>query len=126
VKFIFPNQHSVYLHSTPAQALFDKSVRAFSHGCVRVEDPVGLAEWVLETKPGWGRNDIDSSMGSGPPKRVHLQEGIPVYILYLTAFVDQHTRRISFRPDVYGLDASLAKSLGESMTVLDRFDAEYQ
>ena len=126
VKFIFPNQHSVFLHSTPAQALFGKSERAFSHGCVRVGDPVGLAEWVLETKSGWERGAIESSMGSGPPTRVRLQEGIPVYIVYATAFIDQQSHRISFRPDIYGLDASLAESLGESMSVLDRFDREYQ
>lgn len=88
VKFIFPNEHNVYLHSTPAKTLFAKSRRDFSHGCIRVADPVGLAEWMLSDQPDWDRQAIERAMGKGAPTRVPITQRTPVWILYVTSLVD--------------------------------------
>jgi murein L,D-transpeptidase YcbB/YkuD len=116
VKFIFPNEHNVYLHSTPAQSLFAKAKRAFSHGCIRVGDPVGLAEWVLAEQPGWDRAAIDRAMSEGGPTRVQVPSGMPVFILYATAFADPETGLLFFWNDVYGLDEDLARQLGHPLS----------
>jgi len=112
VKFIFPNEHSVYLHSTPARSLFRKDERAFSHGCVRVEDATRLAEWVLEGQEGWDPVAIRNAMAKGPTQRVFVERDIPVYILYLTAFMEPEVGDLHFGHDIYGLDAELARALG--------------
>jgi murein L,D-transpeptidase YcbB/YkuD len=123
VKFIFPNEYNVYLHSTPAKGLFAKARRDFSHGCIRVGDPVGLAEWVLSDQSEWDRPAIEEAMGQGSPTRVMVTEKIPVYILYSTAVVDWVTDRLNFYEDIYGLDADLAKALGYELAKLDmRFE----
>jgi murein L,D-transpeptidase YcbB/YkuD len=125
VKFIFPNEHNVYLHSTPAKGLFAKARRDFSHGCIRVEDPVGLAEWVLEDQPAWDRPAIERAMAEGGPTRVRVQRPIPVFILYTTALVDETTGLVHFWENIYGGDAKLAASLGHplSQTVRQRWAA---
>jgi murein L,D-transpeptidase YcbB/YkuD len=111
VKFMFPNQNNVYLHSTPAQTLFAKSRRDFSHGCIRVEDPAALAEWVLREQPEWTREKIDATMhGNTDNVQVNLHESIPVMILYTTAHVaDDGT--VHFFDDIYGHDATLENAL---------------
>ena len=112
VKFMFPNRQNVYLHGTPAQELFDRSRRDFSHGCVRVEDPLGLAEWVLREKPDWTRDRIQQAMedGSSISRSVSLPRRLTVILFYSTAFVDPDgTAR--FARDIYGHDRRLERAL---------------
>ena len=77
IKFIFPNSNNVYLHSTPSQSLFAMSRRDFSHGCIRVEDPAALAEWVLRNNPGWTRAKIDATFKVEKEQQVNLTNQIP-------------------------------------------------
>jgi murein L,D-transpeptidase YcbB/YkuD len=103
VKFIFPNKHNVYLHDTPADNLFDRLTRTFSHGCVRVEKPQDLAEYVLKDQPEWTPEQIQRAMHAGAEKHVVLKEPIPVHILYFTAWVDD-SGGLRFEKDIYGYD----------------------
>jgi L,D-transpeptidase YcbB len=103
VKFLFPNRHNVYLHDTPADALFARPGRAFSHGCVRVEEPELLAKYVLRDYPEWNDEAIFSAMRAGVEKHVKLKEKIPVHITYFTAWVDGNGG-LHFQPDIYGYD----------------------
>ena len=111
VKFLFPNKFDVYLHDTPAGSLFAKLERDFSHGCVRVEKPVELAQWVLRDQPEWTAPRIDAAMHAGREQHVALQRRIPVYIVYATAWVDEEGR-LNFRDDLYGHDARQRAMLG--------------
>ncbi len=111
VKFMFPNEFAIYLHDTPAGQLFDERVRTFSNGCIRVQDPVGLAEWVLRPNGGWDSGRIRSAM-QGPTRRVDLAEKVPIYIVYLTSYVSGG--ELIFRPDIYGRDNALMDALGEA------------
>jgi murein L,D-transpeptidase YcbB/YkuD len=88
VKFMLPNKHSVYLHDTPAHALFDRRGRAFSHGCVRLEEPAELAKYVLGDDPAWTDAAIREAMHAGVEQEVKLKRPIPVHIVYFTAWVD--------------------------------------
>ncbi|HYC90300.1 MAG TPA: L,D-transpeptidase family protein [Thermoanaerobaculia bacterium] len=111
VKFLFPNENNVYLHSTPQQALFARTRRDFSHGCVRVEDPVALAEWVLREKPEWNEEKIRATMtGKRDDVYVKLNEPITVTIQYHTV-VAQPNGAVHFYDDIYGHDAKLIASL---------------
>ncbi len=113
IKFMLPNEYNVYLHSTPAKGLFREARRAFSHGCIRVSDPVALAEHVLKDQPGdWTREKIEAAMNGTETFRVPLSKPIPVYILYGTAIVSE-AGQVFFFDDVYGHDARLAALLGE-------------
>jgi murein L,D-transpeptidase YcbB/YkuD len=107
VKFLFPNQFDVYLHDTPADALFARPGRAFSHGCVRVEEPEALAKYVLRGDSEWDDTKILAAMSAGVEKHVKLRENIPVHIVYFTAWVDENGG-LHFQPDVYGYDAKQA------------------
>lgn len=109
VKFIFPNHHAVYLHSTPADSLFDRTQRDLSHGCVRVSDPEALAAFVLSEQPAWTRARIDDAMHNGDWQHVDLAEGIPVYLMYQTAFVVDDT--VNFRADLYDRDPALRAAM---------------
>ncbi|SHK70033.1 L,D-transpeptidase family protein [Hymenobacter psychrotolerans] len=108
VKFIFPNSNDVYLHDTPNDQLFSQAKRGFSHGCVRVEEPLKLAEYLLRNKPGWDMAKIEETIAAGEEKYVSLKEHLPVYLVYFTAWVDQ-SGNVHFRDDIYGHDKSLAK-----------------
>jgi L,D-transpeptidase YcbB len=103
VKFLFPNKYNVYLHDTPADALFAKPGRAFSHGCIRVEEPETLAKYVLRGYSEWDEQAIFTAMRSGVEKHVKLKEKIPVHIAYFTAWVDENGG-LHFQPDIYGYD----------------------
>jgi murein L,D-transpeptidase YcbB/YkuD len=103
VKFLFPNEHNVYLHDTPADQLFARPGRAFSHGCVRVEEPEVLAQYVLRHDPSWDLARIREAMHAGVEKHVKLAEKVPVHIVYFTAWVDD-AKGLHFQPDVYGYD----------------------
>ena len=111
VKFIFPNSDNIYLHDTPARTLFARSRRDFSHGCIRVEDPAKLAEFVLRDVPGWGLERIEQAMAAPRPQRVNLPNPLPVLIFYTTAGVRPHTGEVAFFEDIYGHDARLEAAL---------------
>jgi murein L,D-transpeptidase YcbB/YkuD len=112
VKFSLPNPHDVYLHSTPTPALFKEAVRAFSHGCIRVSDPVALAVHVLRDTPGaWSAQRVREAMDGAMTQHVRLAHPIPVLILYGTAFATEDGR-ILFFDDIYGHDRRLAALLG--------------
>jgi murein L,D-transpeptidase YcbB/YkuD len=111
VKFVFPNDMSVYLHGTPAPELFSRSRRDFSHGCVRVEDPVALAEWALNDQEEWNRDRILAAMNAGGPHRVNLRRPIQVILFYITAVVMPEDGSIHFAQDIYGHDAKLDRAL---------------
>ena len=111
VKFIFPNDADVYLHGTPAQQLFDRARRDFSHGCVRVEDPVALAHWVLRDQPAWTVERIEAAMNSDAPQRVDLPRPLPVILFYITAMANPADGTLQFAEDIYGHDARLERAL---------------
>lgn len=110
VKFMFPNRFNIYLHDTPAKTLFSEPDRAFSHGCIRVQDPMGLAELVLEMNDGWTRERIEQAVASGRRTIVTLDQPLPVHISYLTSWVNKDGS-VHFRKDIYGRDAALAQAL---------------
>jgi murein L,D-transpeptidase YcbB/YkuD len=102
VKFLFPNHYNVYLHDTPAQALFDRVERDFSHGCVRLDRPLDLAKYVLRDQPEWTERKITEAMQSGTETTVALKEPLPIYLVYVTAWEENGAlQRVA---DVYGLD----------------------
>lgn len=111
VKFVFPNDDGVYLHGTPAPALFAKVRRDFSHGCVRAKDPVGLAEWALADQPEWTRERILAAMHGNESLRVDLARPIRVILFYLTAVVMPEDGTVHFAKDIYGHDARLDRML---------------
>jgi murein L,D-transpeptidase YcbB/YkuD len=110
VKFMFPNQFAVYLHDTPAQHLFDRTKRAFSHGCIRVEEPAQLAEYVLAHQPDWDAERIREVMQGDTRQRVNLSRPVPVYILYWTARAREDGTAQFYR-DIYGYDNKLSEAL---------------
>lgn len=112
VKFLFPNNYSIYMHDTPAKSLFGENKRAFSHGCIRLGEPKKLAEFLLRNDSTWTSGKIDAAMNSGKEKYVTLKQTVPVFIGYFTAWVDSNGE-LNFRDDVYGHDAKLAKKMFE-------------
>ena len=114
VKFMFPNQFNVYLHDTPAHSLFARASRSLSHGCVRLEQPEKLAEYVLRDQPEWTPERIAEAMHGGEERVVKLKEPLPVYIGYWTARVTPD-HLVQFRRDVYGIDARLTAKLPERL-----------
>ncbi|HUN63344.1 MAG TPA: L,D-transpeptidase family protein [Candidatus Sulfotelmatobacter sp.] len=109
IKFIFPNDQNIYLHSTPAQALFSETRRDFSHGCIRVENPQALAEWVLRNNPGWTRDRIETAFKAQKEQQVNLTSQIPVFLVYGTAIVKEN-EEVFFFDDIYGYDKALKKA----------------
>jgi murein L,D-transpeptidase YcbB/YkuD len=103
VKFMFPNDYAIYLHDTPANHLFQEYSRAYSHGCIRVEEPAWLADWLF---PQLERQDVKNKMNNTNRDVVSLEDEVPVYIFYLTSFVDDNGN-INFREDLYELDKRL-------------------
>ena len=113
VKFVFPNDHDVYMHGTPAPQLFGRARRDFSHGCVRVEDPVALAQWALQDQPQWTRDRILDAMHATGSQRVSLTRPIQVILFYVTAVVMPEDGTIRFAEDIYGHDAKLDRALAK-------------
>ncbi|WP_249690609.1 L,D-transpeptidase family protein [Stappia sp. WLB 29] len=109
IKFMFPNRHAVYLHDTPSKSLFARSARAFSHGCVRVQDPFDFADALLQMDSEWTAARLKSMVG-GQEKRADLTRPVPVHLAYFTAFVDENGK-LQRRPDIYGHNATLTKAL---------------
>jgi len=113
VKLIFPNEHNVYLHSTPSQSLFSRSRRDFSHGCIRVEKPAELTAWVLRNNPGWTVEKVQQGMQNGKDNvTVNLVKRVPVFIVYGTALTYENGD-VHFTDDIYGHDARLATALAK-------------
>ncbi|MEK6776553.1 MAG: L,D-transpeptidase family protein [bacterium] len=110
IKFMFPNRFNVYLHDTPVKGLFAKNVRTFSHGCIRIEKPMELAEYLLKSDPSWTADKIQAAIDDGRNKAVRLARTETVYVLYLTAWVDE-AGTLQFRDDVYKRDIKLDKTL---------------
>ncbi len=110
MKFLFPNKHNVYLHDTNARGLFARTVRAFSHGCVRVEKPRELAAYLLAANGDWPQSRVNEVADSGVNTRVELAAPTPVHLAYMTAWVNRQGF-VQFRPDIYGRDAALAQEL---------------
>ncbi len=110
VKFIFPNSFNMYFHDTPAKSLFGQDKRAFSHGCVRLSEPQKMAEWLLRNEPAWPKEKIVSAMNQTHETLVKLKAGIPVFIIYYTAWVDGDGL-LNFRDDVYEHDKELMQKM---------------
>ncbi len=109
VKFIFPNHFDVYLHDTPTDRLFFQPSRALSHGCIRVEDPVSLAQYVMRDRPEWTSERISTAMHANEEQTVTLKQRLPVHIGYWTAWVNADGKTVTYTDDPYGLDAAQAR-----------------
>ncbi|WP_192820858.1 murein L,D-transpeptidase [Rufibacter sp. LB8] len=109
VKFIFPNEHNVYLHDTPSDHLFNQATRGFSHGCIRIEKPFEFAQYLLKDQKQWTPSTIKAAMHGGQEKYVNLSAKVPVYIVYFTAWVDDNGA-VHFRDDIYKHDQDLANA----------------
>lgn len=103
VKFLFPNPLNIYLHDSPSRSLYERAVRAFSHGCIRVEDPQSLAEALLENHGGWSAQRIEATLIEGRRRQINLEHPVPVYLTYITARVTG-TGELALFEDVYGRD----------------------
>lgn len=114
VKFIFPNNFNVYLHDTPTEKLFFKEKRAFSHGCIRIEQPLELARYVLRDQPEWTDAKIRQAMHARQERHIRLKTTIPVHIGYWTAWVEPDGKTVTYTDDPYGIDARHARLLGQS------------
>jgi len=113
IKFMFPNEYHVYLHSTPATELFSRSRRDFSAGCIRVERPAELAVWVLRNNPEWTLERVQQAMQNGKDNfTVNLTRKLPVFIVYGTAIAYENNE-VHFYDDIYGFDAKLAQALAK-------------
>jgi murein L,D-transpeptidase YcbB/YkuD len=110
VKFMFPNRFKVYLHDTPSRALFANNVRTFSHGCIRIERPLELADYLLSEHPDWSYGNLLTVIDEGDTLSVNLPEPFMVHLLYWTAWIDDEGD-VQFRNDVYGRDEALSMAL---------------
>jgi murein L,D-transpeptidase YcbB/YkuD len=117
VKFMFPNEHNIYLHDTPSKSLFEHDVRAYSHGCIRVADPFELAHALLSVQTDDAEAQFDRLLQTGEESPVKFQAPVPVHLVYFTAYPDARGR-IEYRRDVYGRDALLFQALEEAGVVL--------
>ncbi len=106
IKFLFPNPFDIYLHDTPAKGLFQEERRAFSHGCIRIAEPHRLALYLLRDKEGWSSEEMERILDLKTERFVKLDKQVPVYVVYLTAFVD-FNGNLNFREDIYNRDQSL-------------------
>ncbi len=111
LKFFFPNAHSVFLHGTPAPQLFRNARRDFSHGCVRLEDPVALAEWVLKGQDDWSRARILAAIEDGATRSIRVARPPHVVMFYATAMFAPIEGDIRFADDIYRHDAMLESAL---------------
>ena len=112
IKFMFPNRFNVYLHDTPHRDLFNRTVRQFSHGCIRIEKALELAEYLLTKDSRWTRETILEALDGSVDRAVKIPDPIEVYILYWTAWVDEDGT-VQFRNDIYGRDKPLSDALEE-------------
>jgi murein L,D-transpeptidase YcbB/YkuD len=113
VKFIFPNKYNIYLHDTPSKSLFGREVRAFSHGCIRLNDPFDFAYALLAKQEADPEGFFQSSLRTGAEARVNLDAPVPVHIVYRTAFTNV-TGSLQFRRDIYNRDARIWNALSRA------------
>jgi murein L,D-transpeptidase YcbB/YkuD len=113
VKFMFPNQYSVYIHDTPNRNLFGRTDRSLSSGCIRINNPLSLAEWLMRDNPAWTPADIRNVVDMGKVRNVYLANPLPVHLLYLTAWADDDGVAF-FGKDIYDLDQALLTALKQS------------
>ena len=113
VKFMFPNQYSIYLHDTPSKPLFDLEVRAFSHGCIRLQKPFEFAYELLKPQTSDPKAEFQEAMDTGEETVVYLRKPVQVHLIYRTAFVDE-LGIINYRRDIYGRDAAIYEALIEA------------
>jgi L,D-transpeptidase YcbB len=118
IKFLFPNKHDVYMHDTPQKLLFDRHVRAESHGCIRVQQPDQLALTLLNHDQGWNAAEVAAAIAKGYDQHVTLKQKIPVHITYFTLWVNDDGSISSFG-DIYGHDARMAEALFGEKVVRD-------
>jgi len=116
LKFMFPNEFDIYLHDTPADHLFNRAERDFSHGCIRLEKPVELANLLLKDDPKWTPEALQEAIDSGENQTITLKRPIPVHILYWTAWVEPDGT-VEFRKDIYGHDEQLEQALAQEPPV---------
>ena len=110
VKFMFPNRHNIYLHDTPQKSLFGREARAFSHGCIRLNDPFDFAYALLARQEADPKAFFHARLSTGRETQIDLEEHVPVHLVYRTAFT-QAKGRTQFRRDVYGRDARIWDAL---------------
>jgi murein L,D-transpeptidase YcbB/YkuD len=110
VKFLFPNSFNIYFHDTPAKSLFDRDKRAYSHGCIRLSDPVKMANYILQDDPQWSPEKIEEAMNSGIEKYVKVKNPVPVLITYYTAWVDENGL-LHFADDIYDHDKAIISKM---------------
>ncbi|HEV8238291.1 MAG TPA: L,D-transpeptidase family protein [Thermoanaerobaculia bacterium] len=109
VKFMFPNKYDIYLHDTPAKALFDEADRNGSHGCIRVERPLDLADYLMQDDPKWGGGQLRAAIDAGEQRDVKLPQPVPVYLLYFTAMPGSDGN-VAFFEDIYDIDSAQAQA----------------
>jgi len=112
VKFMFPNKYDIYLHDTPAKALFEEADRNGSHGCIRVERPFELADYLTRDDPQWSGGQLRAAIDSGEQRDVKLPQPVPVYLLYFTAMPGADGG-VAFYEDIYDLDRTQAVAQAE-------------
>lgn len=112
VKFVMHNREHIYLHDTPSGRLFEKRDRALSSGCVRLENPLGLAAFMLADHPVWTRRKLREMMANGRQWKILLQHPMPVYLVYWTIRVDR-SDQITFLPDIYHLENRFLQQAGK-------------
>lgn len=117
VKFMFPNPYNIYLHDTPSKSLFDKEVRAYSHGCIRLADPFDLAHELLALQSNDAEAEFNAALDTGRETTVKLLKTVPVHLVYFTAYPDAKGR-IGYRRDIYGRDTALYRALEEAGVAL--------
>ncbi len=110
MKFMFPNNYHIYLHDTPSKSHFGNTKRAFSHGCIRVENPKKLAMYLLKNQPVWNEQKVDKILTTNTQTGIKVNPSIPVYIAYFTAWVDGNGQ-LNFRNDLYNLDSKLSREV---------------
>lgn len=115
VKFIFPNSHFVFLHDTPSRELFERAERAFSSGCIRVENPFELAELVMN-EPAWDQAAFQSVLDTEKQRTVHLKKPLPVFLMYWTGMADADGT-VRFYEDIYSRDAVLLKAMAQPPSI---------
>jgi len=117
VKFMFPNQHNIYLHDTPAKSLFDTEVRAYSHGCIRLSDPFDFAYALLAPQSADPKGEFAGHLDTGRETTVPLDDLVPVHLVYFTAWPNARGK-IGYRRDIYGRDGRIFDALTEAGVVL--------
>lgn len=118
IKFMFPNEYDIYIHDTPSKADFRRIQRAFSSGCIRVENPVELATYLLQGNSNWEQETISEALDSLEDFVIRLPEPIPVHIFYCTAWVDEDGK-VNFREDIYDRDEPVLKALRAEAVLID-------